>query len=66
MRSCWIKETKTGVVGGWRGCGGGGSIKETPYKESVSQTSYDIAYMWNIKKNDTKELIYRTETDSQT
>ena len=44
----------------------GGSIKKTPYKESVSQTSYDIAYMWNIKKNDTKELIYRTETDSQT
>ena len=25
-----------------------------------------IACMQNIKKNDTKELIYKTETDSQT
>ena len=30
------------------------------------QISYDIAYMWNVKKNDTNELIYKTETDSQT
>ena len=28
--------------------------------------SYDIAYMWNIKKKDTNALIYKTETDSQT
>ena len=27
---------------------------------------YDITYMWNLKKNDTNELIYKTETDSQT
>jgi len=27
--------------------------------------SYDVTYMWNIKKNDTNELIYKTETDSQ-
>ena len=27
--------------------------------------SYDITYMWNLK-NDTNELIYKTETDSQT
>ena len=26
--------------------------------------SYDIFYMWNLKKNDTNELIY--ETDLQT
>ena len=27
---------------------------------------HDIAYMWNLKKkNDTNELIYKTETDSQ-
>ena len=26
---------------------------------------YDIAYMWNLKSN-TNELIYETETDSQT
>ena len=28
------------------------------------QISYDIAYMWNLKKNDTNELIYKI--DSQT
>ena len=31
------------------------------------QISYDIAYMRNLKKkNNTNELIYKTETDSQT
>ena len=29
------------------------------------QIPYDITYMWNLKC-DTKELIYKTETDSQT
>ena len=30
------------------------------------QTSYDITYMWNLKKKkDTNELICRTEIDSQ-
>ena len=29
------------------------------------QISYDITYMWNLK-NDTNELIYQTDTDSQT
>ena len=30
------------------------------------QISYDTAYMQNVKKkNDTNELIYKTETDSQ-
>ena len=29
------------------------------------KVSYDIAYMCNLKKNDTNELIYETETDSQ-
>ena len=28
------------------------------------QIPYDITYMWNLK-NDTNELIYKTETDSQ-
>ena len=35
----------------------------------VSQTErekYHIAYMWNLKRNDTNELIYKTETDSRT
>ena len=30
------------------------------------ELSYDIAYMWNLKRNDTNEFIYKTETDSQT
>ena len=30
------------------------------------QISHDITYMWNLKKNDTNELIYKIETDSQT
>ena len=30
----------------------------------VGQISY-ISYMWNLK-SDTNELIYKTETDSQT
>ena len=29
------------------------------------QMSYNSAYMWNLKKN-TKELIHKTERDSQT
>ena len=29
------------------------------------QTSHDITYMWNLK-NDTNELISKTERDSQT
>ena len=36
----------------------------------VSQTekeiSYDIVYMWKLKRNDKNERIYKTETDSQT
>ena len=30
------------------------------------QILYDIASMWNLKKNDTNELIYKTEIDPQT
>ena len=31
------------------------------------QISYDITYMWNLKKKkDTTELIYKTEIDPQT
>ena len=31
-----------------------------------SQISYNISYMWNLKKNDTNKLIYKTEVHSQT
>jgi len=27
--------------------------------------SYDIPYMWNLKRNDTTELTYKTEIDLQ-
>ena len=27
---------------------------------------HDITYMWNLKKNCTNELIYKTEIDTQT
>ena len=33
--------------------------------ERERQISYDITYMWNLKYG-TNELIYKTETDSQT
>ena len=33
--------------------------------EGERQIPYDITYMWNLKY-DTNELIYETETDSQT
>ena len=33
--------------------------------EGESQIPYDITYMWNLKY-DINELIYETETDSQT
>ena len=28
--------------------------------------SYDITYIWNLKRNDTNEAIYKAERDSQT
>ena len=30
------------------------------------QISYDIAYMWHLKKKDGNEFIYKVEIDSQT
>ena len=32
----------------------------------TEKEKYDIAYMKNLKRNDTNELIYKTETGSQT
>ena len=34
------------------------------WKKKQRQISYDVTYMWNLKKNDTNELIYKTEIDS--
>ena len=34
--------------------------------ERERQISYDITYMWNLKKNDINEFIYKTEIDPQT
>ena len=34
--------------------------------DQEGEISYDIPYMWNLKRNDTNELIYKTERDSQT
>lgn len=30
------------------------------------EISYDTPYMQNLKRNDTNEIIYKTETDSKT
>jgi len=34
-------------------------------KSDRNRQIYNITYMWNLK-NDTNNLIYKTETDSQT
>ena len=38
----------------------------TKGSKSDKEVSCDITYMWNLFKNDTNGLIYRTERDSQT
>ena len=38
----------------------------TEWSQTEKEISYDITYMWNLKRNDTNEFIYETETDSQT
>ena len=44
--------------------------REIVILSEVSQTKkeilYDIAYIQNLKRNDTNELIYKTETGSKT
>ena len=35
-------------------------------KSDRGEISYDIPYMWNLKRNDASEVTYKTETDSQT
>ena len=33
-------------------------------KSGREEILYDIPYMWNLKRNDTNELIYKTETET--
>ena len=35
-------------------------------KSDRGEISHDIPYMWNPKRNDTNDLTYKTEIDSQT
>ena len=39
---------------------------ETVILSEVREGENDIPYIWNLKRSDTIELIYQTETDSQT
>ena len=34
-------------------------------KSDRGEIAYDTTYMWNLKRNDTNELTYKTERDSQ-
>ena len=38
----------------------------TKWSKTQGEIVYDIPHMWNLKRNDTNELTYKTETDSQT
>ena len=44
--------------------------RDCPTERSKSdrerEISYEILYMWNLKRNDTNELTYKTERDSKT
>ena len=39
--------------------------QESLFKKKKFTLSYTIPYMRNLKRNDTKELVSKTETDSQ-
>ena len=40
-------------------------LTEWSKSDREREISYDIPYIQNLKRNDTNELIYKTETDSQ-
>ena len=40
-------------------------LSEVSQTSRERQISYDITYMWNLKKYGTNELIYKTEIESQ-
>ena len=39
---------------------------EPSKSDREGEISYGIPYMWNLKRNYTNELTYKTERDSQT
>ena len=47
------------------GCGPRDCRTEWSQSDRERKISYDIPYIWNLKRNDTNELTYRTEKDSQ-
>ena len=38
----------------------------TELSDREGEILYGIPYMWNLKRNDTNELTYKTERDAQT
>ena len=42
-----------------------GLVIQSEVHQTEKEISCDVAYMQNLKRSDTNELIYRTETDSQ-
>ena len=41
-------------------------MSEVSQTEEKGEISYDTPYMWNLRRNDTTERIYKTERDLQT
>ena len=39
---------------------------ERAKSDREGEKSFDIPYMWTLERNDTNELTYKTERDSQT
>ena len=41
------------------------SITLSEASQTEGEISFDIPYMWNLKRSDTNELTFKTEKDSQ-
>ena len=46
--------------------GSGDNHTKSGESDRERQVSHYITYMWNLKNLDRNDLIYKTETDSQT
>ena len=42
------------------------SVILSKMSDREEEVSYNIPYIWNLKRNDTHEFIHNTEKDSQT